>query len=463
MALNLGAFAGGLAQGGVNTYRTLQDIESQKQERELRAMQMEDIKREREGKEALRQAIGEIPQADTVPVQQFGTGTGGVDEDRPMVQQPMSQQDKMANFQQRAVALGADPTAVQHYAAGNYQLQNAGRSERYAQQQEHALGFQKNIMADLTASKGDVGAVLEKHFIPLYNENKLPGLNDGGTAKLVDNAMGGGKAVLITAKDGKQSTLPADLNTLQMLTGKAQEMMMASSSPENYWKHKENYLKEQSNEIAARGVGVHEKELDEKIKSGLFPAQTKQALGAAAASNAHAAVYNNMAKLAADNKAAGEVMKPFLAEFSALTPEEQQGSKGIAVLTAGAAAAAKKTGDITGVINALKKPDLDTKITVNPDGSVTKGGVLYVPDPSKPGMFKPAEGLGPSNLDKAIAARTGKQAPAPATVEPQKTALPQEETTKYIRTKTPRGSYTYTASPRGMTKAQWEALDATKQ
>lgn len=41
---------------------------------------------------------------------------------------------------------------------------------------------------------------------------------------------------------------------------------------------------------------------------------------------------------------------------------------------------------------------------VNPDGSVVKDGVLYLPNPKKPGEFAPAKGLGPSALDKALEA-----------------------------------------------------------
>jgi hypothetical protein len=98
-------------------------------------------------------------------------------------------------------------------------------------------------------------------------------------------------------------------------------------------------------------------ELQAKIKSGLFPAQANQANAAANASNAHASLYKNMAALSKSNAAAGEVMKPYLEKFSNLTPEQQAGAEGQAVLMEAATAAAKKSGDITGLINALKKPD----------------------------------------------------------------------------------------------------------
>ena len=47
---------------------------------------------------------------------------------------------------------------------------------------------------------------------------------------------------------------------------------------------------------------------------------------------------------------------------------------------------------------------------------------------------------------------------APAKEEP-----PKKDTTKYIREKSPRGTYTYTESPRGLTKEQWAQLDEEKK
>ena len=54
---------------------------------------------------------------------------------------------------------------------------------------------------------------------------------------------------------------------------------------------------------------------------------------------------------------------------------------------------------------------------VNPDGSVVKDGVLYLPNPKKPGEFTPAKGIGPSDVDRAVAAyreQNGAGAAAPA-------------------------------------------------
>jgi hypothetical protein len=58
MAFNLGAFAGGLAQGGFNTYKTLSDIESQKKRDELIELQAQEAKAAMEERAALKSAAG---------------------------------------------------------------------------------------------------------------------------------------------------------------------------------------------------------------------------------------------------------------------------------------------------------------------------------------------------------------------------------------------------------------------
>lgn len=384
----LGNFASGLAQGFTSTYSTLSDIERRKQESERaeRALKMQEAEfnqkqdEKRRTDEAAALTLGRVGKDIYSGDLQKDAGVGAqqaqglkVDSGDANFDQLVANSDAdtlRQNAQRQNAALpdvpkytraqaekdyadrlaAIDPAKAQAYRAGALAIEEGERKNRYGANTEMALGFQKNILDDLAKNKGDVGAVIEKHFLPLYNDNKLPGLNDGGTAKLVPNAMGGGQTIVITGKDGKEQTLPADINTLQMLTGEAQKLMMASSSPEAYWKHRESHLKEKE-------VGLKEKELDEKVKAGLWKSEAAKNNAAASRDVAHAGVYNNMLKLAKDNAAAGEAMKPYIEKFNALTPEQQQGSEGQAILTQGAVAAARKTGDITGIINSLKKPD----------------------------------------------------------------------------------------------------------
>lgn len=439
MAFNFGAFAGGLAQGGANTYFRMGEAQRQEEELAIRkqeaAYQEEMRNQERKLNEITGQTLG---MGDTRVTGRDYTGvTGGIDTAEPALKtEAYSPQQKMADFKQRALGAGIP---LQKVTA----VSSAQRAEKYAEREEMALGFSQQVMDDIKANPSDLGAVFKKHFQDQYNEGKLPGLGDGKTADVVPVATGGQSIVLKDAKGNVTKTIPLNVDTIQALTQKWAGAMMASSSPASWWKSREEDLK-------ARQVGVQEAELNEKMKAGLFSAQAKQALGAANASNAHAAVYGNMLTLAKENKAAGEAMKPFIEQFSALTPEEQQGSKGIALLTQGAAAAAKKTGDVTGIISALKKPDADTKITVNPDGTVTQGGNLYVPDPEKPGSYKPATGIGPSPLDKAIAEKLKNKTEAAPTEKPAPAkpaaALPTTRSSEF-KVSGGRGQYTVTGLP----------------
>jgi hypothetical protein len=388
MAINLGALAGGLAKGGMETYSALTDIEAKTQETKRREAEFGAWQKEQAGKEALRAAIAE--QGDvgsTTPAQTMaGPAPQGLPQEGGYGIAAVTPQDKLARIQQQALASGADPTAVMQY-------KQAARQDISAEQAQKAFQWMQGVDKAVT-DKGLVAAVKE-HLLPHYNSNKGT-LNDGQTGQVETDKTG--SFVVFKDANGKiVDRQPINQETFEAAKNRVGASMLAQSGPEMWFKAKETAIKE-------RQVGVQESELAAKVKADLFGAQAKQALGAASASNAHAAVYNNMLTLAKENKAAGEAMKQYIEQFAALTPEEQQSSKGISILTAGAAAAAKKTGDVTGIISALKKPDADTKLTVNPDGTVTKGGALYVPDPNKPGAYKPAEGLGQSALDKAIAA-----------------------------------------------------------
>lgn len=61
----------------------------------------------------------------------------------------------------------------------------------------------------------------------------------------------------------------------------------------------------------------------------------------------------------------------------------------------------------------------------------------------------------------AKAARYAKAEPAPSAggLKKPSAAAPSEDTTKYVRSPGPRGGYTYTASPRGLTKAEYAEID----
>lgn len=71
-------------------------------------------------------------------------------------------------------------------------------------------------------------------------------------------------------------------------------------------------------------------------------------------------------------------------------------------------------------------------------------------------------GAAPEDWEEAKAAPAPK-AEAEVKTAPAKEEPPKKDTTKYIRDKSPRGTYTYTESPRGLTKEQWAQLDEEKK
>lgn len=307
MAFNLGAFAGGLAKGGTDMYIKLMEMDERRKERELReaadrrqAIQFEDMMREKEAvKSAAAESYGRIGKAALSGDLQADTGVGPQQAaaltvtsgdaafdaaDRAQIADTLRQNAQRAGQtaatpEGQAIAaqynparptmtkdMAADEYSKRLYAAGlteKAQAAEAGalnisvgkRAERYAQKQETALGFQQNVFDSLKEANGDIVKVLEKHFIPIYNEGKLPGLDDGKTATIAKNAMGG-NSIVLTDKKGEQEVLPVDINTLQSLTSKVQDLMMASSSPENYWRGKEDFRKNQELKISQEKLGV---------------------------------------------------------------------------------------------------------------------------------------------------------------------------------------------------------------
>jgi hypothetical protein len=339
MVINLGAALGAAAQSGVNTYLKLGEEQRQEEELNMRRQeakyQEEQRQQERKLNELTSQTLG---MGDTRVTGQDYTGvTGGTDTAEPALKtEAYTQQQKMADFKQRALSAGIP---LQKVTA----VSGAHRAEKYAEREELALGFTQQVMDDIKANPTDLGAVFKKHFQDQYNEGKLPGLSDGKTADVVPmEGRTGGQAIVI--KDGKGNTtktIPLTVDTIQAMTQKWAGAMMASSSPTSWWKSREEDLK-------SREVGLKEKLLPSEIAKNM--ATTNQA-------NAHASVYGNMLQTAKDNKEAGKAMQPFLDEFAQMTPEEQAGSKGQAVLLKGATAGAQKSKDLAGIVTMLRKPD----------------------------------------------------------------------------------------------------------
>jgi len=256
MAFNLGAALGAATQSGINTYTKLGEEQRQEEELAMRrkeaAYQEEQRQQERKLNEISSQTLG---MGDTRVTGQDYTGvTGGIDTAEPALRtEAYTPQQKMADFKQRALGAGIP---IQKVTA----ISSAHRAERYAEAEDMAMDFSRQVMDDVKANPTNLKAVFDKHFKDQYNEGKLPGLGDGKTADVVPTATGGDSIVLKDAKGKVTKTIPLNIDTIQALTQKWTGAMMASSSPASWWKSREEDLK-------SRQVGAAEKTADAHLLS----------------------------------------------------------------------------------------------------------------------------------------------------------------------------------------------------
>lgn len=379
MAFNLGAFAGGLAKGGMDTYQTLEAIDSQKKRDALVELQTKEAEQAMKGREALRSAIAE--QGGEKTFTPNFSGTGGMDSNdvapTPVVQTPS---ERVGRSTERAIQMGADPMAVMQY-------KQAARQDISADAAQKVFDWMQGSNAAV-AEKGLVKAA-EEYLIPQYNSNK--GLmNDGMTAKVVNTKIG--PIVQFADAQGNvqhNMTQPLNMQTFNQARDLVGSSMLMASGPEHYYKGQELGIKQKE-------LGLKGKELDAKIP--LYKAQA----GLAAA---HTGVYNNMLEAAKTNKAAGEAMKPYLDEFAALSEEDQLGQKGQAVLLKGATAGASKSKDLAGVVTMLRKPDRAAVSAEQEKAAYVAYNEATTPEQIKAVKAKYPDVFGKSALDKAIEAR----------------------------------------------------------
>ena len=98
-----------------------------------------------------------------------------------------------------------------------------------------------------------------------------------------------------------------------------------------------------------------------ELKAGIPEAHASLYRAQAGSASAMADHYRGLTKLANENaalnKSTREEVQAALAEYEKLTPAQQAGEEGVAALAKASMIYAKKSGDITGLINAIKKPD----------------------------------------------------------------------------------------------------------
>lgn len=399
MALNLGAALGAAAKSGMDTYMSMEENARRREELAMRKQEADYQEELRQQERKLNEITGQtLGMGDTRVTGQDYTGvTGGIDTAEPALKtEAYTPQQKMADFKQRALSAGIPLQKVTATAS-------AQRAEKYAEREELALGFSQQVMDDIKANPNDLGVVFNKHFKDQYNEGKLPGLGDGKTADVVPAATGGQSIVLKDAKGNVTKTIPLTVDTIQAMTQKWAGAMMASSSPASWWKSREEDLK--SREV--------------KVKESLVPSEIAKNQALANQANAHASVYSNMLQTARDSKEAGKAMQPFLDEFAQMTPEEQAGSKGQAVLLKGATAGAQKSKDLAGIVTMLRKPDRALVSAKREESAYAEwqGATTEAQQRVVQAKYPDVPLMAPSAFSKAVAADKQKQQEGSAPLE----------------------------------------------
>jgi hypothetical protein len=227
-------------------------------------------------------------------------------------------------------------------------------------------------------------------------------------------------------------------------------------------------------EIALKGREVDIKGREVDIKAPYYQA-------AANSENAKAGALNS----AAEERAAGKV---FIEKYNALTPEQKNGPEGRALLEQAEGAMASKSGDVSRIRanTPLGKAEAGYEVAAKEAAklgepapsydkymagrgfapeAVVKGEQAKIDDLVKKGNLaeavKKAEQFNAAFKHTKIPVPTG-AVPVPGKAATQTSALPNEDTTKYTRSKNGRGAYVYTPSSRGQTKAQYAAIDANQ-
>jgi hypothetical protein len=339
MAFNFGAFAGGLAKGGSDTYFKL------KEQEKLDAAEARDKERfdawrgEQKSKEAIRVAAGETPEGDTVLMPSYEGVTGGIDTAEPkMVPQPITPDQKAANFRQRALALGATPTDLQQYELGSVQLRGAKQGlekgeidirslRRSADFDARFDGVMKSLHGDSAARLNDITTTAQTSGMRGLVEKFGPEIKKafGADAQLVGNN------IVIKAKGQPTQTIGSIDQAVKALQGLA-EREFGQNLEQRFIKEGlfktpaelATYLQNRTkNDIDARTVAAREALVPSEILRNT--ASANQSNASAGASNAVA----NATRAALENR---EQIAALMQQYDALSPEEQAGPKGLAIV-----------------------------------------------------------------------------------------------------------------------------------
>jgi hypothetical protein len=323
MAFNLGAFAGGLAKGGLDTYQTLENIESQRKRDALVELQAQEARAAAEERTALKGAAastyGQVGAPETAMPgrklsEEEALNAYAIDQGAASAIPPKAYTQAQADADYLAKVRGINPEKALNVEG--LQTQTAiGKSSlaRIKAEDDFSVWMQDS---QAQAAKDPVG-FLKANLGEYNNAKKGSHLDDGNTASVVASADGKSFSFVRTDSKGKLvDSTPINENT----AAEALKHIAFSKYSALPGKFKE------SAELGLRKTEVDLKGREVTAKEKLLPSEIAKNEATAAQARAHAGVYNNLLTTAKENRAAGEAMKPFLDEFAQMTPEGPSGS-----------------------------------------------------------------------------------------------------------------------------------------
>lgn len=477
MGFNFGAFAGGLAKSGVDTYTRL----SEEERRDAEAKRQVDIhkaflrnEQENERLSALsNETFGRVGQTDTSalsPREQDNPSVPDLQTGLPQGFQakPYTAEQAAAEFKTRA--MGINPLKAADYQA---KLQGVRRGElellsieRAAKQDKAFDTHMEETHKSLANMRQDIQGTFDTDGMNGLVKKYGSDFKDatGNSVALMGNALvikdSKGKVV------GQPVTRPEDaINALSNVLGKrameaslegmvTKGLFRNSAELMDYFTKRNNMETQTSNAQSSRisalasQTSANASAQNAATQASIAPSTIAQNQAQAAMYTAHAGVYAQTLEVAKSNKEAREAMQPYLDKIAEITdPGSAEGRKEFERLSMQAmAAGAKKSSDIKGLLDSMKKadksqlPEIDPKLKEAAYKEYSEAGTdpkaLAAVKAKYPGVF------GPSALDKAIADKA-KQSSAPAAAPAA--ALPRMDQDDIPRPNTsralPQGAY----------------------
>lgn len=469
----MGGFAEGFRMGG-DMYDSAERIRLAKEQQELakkefglREEQHGWQKSAEEGKVALREAIaaqGDLSKASPDQVM-AGPAPQGMPQEGGYAIPGATPEQKLANIQQRALAGGTNPADLQTFMTGHLALGSAQRQAKLDAQFDSTMNTLHKESADrltniqTTAQGGGLkgladtfGPELKTAFGHDVKYNPVPGGN--GEIVVMD-----GKKVLTRITDLGQATSALEKLAQQEFADKYEKAMLR---PGMFKSGAEltNYLaKKKELDIKQGELGVHQGFYG---PGGTYERVHNAATAAANARSGEKSITARAQEYATALVDAGTINP---ATKQPYTPEEaKKYALSIALHDPNAKAKSTWTMSADGSFRSNAEgivQDFDTKTNSwktrgVPEVSTNAHNLGVVADVRDGQIgFKGKNGWYSSEQEAVESFKT-----KPSAIPTKSDAGPKEE--RFIRSKNNRGTYIYTPSPRGQTKAEWSALDASK-